>query len=506
MERGFYLDAWLDPIDMAVLKISGADGKDKAQMKVNIPPPTGGDLDIYVDGSVTVLGMERTAVIMVKSEGTIYFRITGDMWNVLSAQLTVEGDVSNGEGFLEVEAIFENTIIETITQNSHALVNNLVDGAREGLNSAIEDLREKRQQLDNLNDEREALIALVERQQAALVEKIRVAQAEVQRWESEVESLDQIIEANKAIVQRERDAIIDRLASARRSLDEARVSLKRIDREIDSRRIEAERKIQNLNNEIARYERSVADANATVGEWRKSLKWFTDEIRRFELRIESRHAAIRSLRWWSVSDYTPKGMYWTKIPLLTYKLIVFQAWKAAGYYAQIAAYRVSIGTLWISRRAADGSLRAAEMILNGVRRTLAGLQTNLENLPAWTADPVIVKLYAERAIANGAIDIANEILKGAERVVEWAPLELDPRVASIILLKETAGVALGLAVDAVKLLGDVVEDFNPALDPRGEIDLSHEGLSNFPILYNPNPIFPSSDCPRCEHFIPKRVD
>jgi len=442
MGSGFYLDAWLKPIDLAVLKISGADGKDSnAEMRIKIPPPTGGELDIYVNGSVTVLGIERTALIMVKSEGTIYFRITGDMWNVLSAQLTVEGDVSNGEGFLEVEAIFENTIIETITENSHALVNNLVDGAREGLNSAIEDLQEKRRQLDSLNDERKALIELVERQQAALVEKIRGAQAKVQRWQSEVESLDQTIEANKAIVKKERDDIIDRLEAAQRSLDEAKVSLKRIDREIESRRIEAERKIQNLNSEIKRFEKNVADAEATVREWRSSLQWFTDEIRRFERRIDDRHAAINRLRWWS-------------------------AWKAAGYWAQIAAYRVSIGGLWVGRGAADVSLRAAELVLKGVELTLDGLKTTLENLPAEAADPVILALQAERGIASAAIDVAKQILKGAAAVVEWAPLELDPRVAPIILLKETATLALAGAKEAVKLLGDVVEDFNPALDPR----------------------------------------
>lgn len=84
------------------------------------------------------------------------------------------------------------------------------------------------------------------------------------------------------------------------------------------------------------------------------------------------------------------------------------------------------------------------------------------------ADPTIVALLAEKKITQAAIAIANEILKGAQAVVEWAPVDLDPRVAPFIALKATANLSLAAAYEAVKLLGDVVEDFNPELHPRGK--------------------------------------
>ena len=183
--------------------------------------------------------------------------------------------------------------------------------------------------------------------------------------------------------------------------------------------------------------------------------------------------------------YTPKNIL-DKKPLLTEKLIAFQAWKAAGYWAQIAAYRVSIGGLWVGRGAADVSLRAAELVLKGVELTLDGLKTTLENLPAEAADPVILALQLEKEIANAAMDLAIRILDGLKEAVKWAPLELDPRVASIILLKETATLALAGAEGALKLLGDVADSIDPAMDPRGETVFRTQRSFEIPIPHSSN--------------------
>lgn len=111
---------------------------------------------------------------------------------------------------------------------------------------------------------------------------------------------------------------------------------------------------------------------------------------------------------------------------------------------------------------------AAEGVLTGFENSLYWSRKRLRDLPSWIADPTIVALLAEKKITQAAIAIANEILKGAQAVVEWAPVDLDPRVAPFIALKGTANLALAAAYEAVKLLGDVVEDFDPKLHPRGK--------------------------------------
>ncbi len=111
---------------------------------------------------------------------------------------------------------------------------------------------------------------------------------------------------------------------------------------------------------------------------------------------------------------------------------------------------------------------AAQRIFEGVKKTLAGLQATADSTPDWAKDPAIALLNTRKTAANAAFELAKKIIEGADALVEWAPLELDPRVASIILLKETAGAALSGAKAAVSLLRDVSEDLKPKDDLRGE--------------------------------------
>ena len=300
--NGFELEARLKPIDLTILKISGSDGVSDAKMDIIIPGPySNKELKILVDGAVTILGINAKTFIEVKSEGIIRIKVSGDMWKVLTASLEVYGDVSNSGGLLEVEATFENNIITTITENSHALVNTLVDGAKEGLMSAKRDLENFKKHLEALKKERVVLIAEVKREQQELVANIRAAQNEVAKWQAEANKFNIKIENNREIVRKEREVIINKLEGARRSLDEAKRSLVRIDNEVAQRRIEAKRKIKRLTDEIKRFEASVTSARKTVASWQSSVSWFTNKIKYHQGRISYTRTQISNLGFWTVS-------------------------------------------------------------------------------------------------------------------------------------------------------------------------------------------------------------
>ena len=152
ISEGFSLEADLEPIDLSIgefpiLKISGSGGSGKAKMDVVIPLLNGQkQLKIYVDGSVTVLGITRTVTVNVTADGQIDFLIEGSMFDVLSASLHVYGDVSDNPkgGSLTVEAKFKSNLIESITEGSKVIVDNLVGGALNGLNQVKTDLQNKR--------------------------------------------------------------------------------------------------------------------------------------------------------------------------------------------------------------------------------------------------------------------------------------------------------------------------------------------------------------------------
>ncbi len=136
--------------------------------------------------------------------------------------------------------------------------------------------------------------------------------------------------------------------------------------------------------------------------------------------------------------------------------------------SQIAGYNTTIAGLSTGKKGAEVSLSAANKVLNGFNNSLSSSRKKLEKLPDWTRDPTIIALRAEKTSTETAIAVANEILKGSQAVVNWAHVDLDPRVAPFVALKETAELSLAAAYEAVGLLGDVVENFNPELHPEGK--------------------------------------
>jgi hypothetical protein len=459
VEDGLDFHAKLKPIDLTILKIDGYHAGEQPEMKLVIPGVSSNplDLEVYINGAVTVLGITKAIRIEIDNQG-ISFMIRGDMWNVLSAELRIYGDVSDGGASLGVDARFENRIIETITENSHQFVNGLVEGALNGLNSAKKALAEKKEELKKIDDEKAVMIQRVKREREAAKKRIDAAQARVDQAKQKVAGLENEINRQRAIVKRERDAMVKDIEAAKKSLNDAKRALSSIDRQIEARKQEVRRKRQKLIDEIRRLESSIKSAQRTVNSWQSSADWHWREIKKYEKYIRDKRTAISRLGFWT-------------------------SWKAPGYLGEIAYYGTRIGALEVARGSILVSKETASAVLRGVQSSLRYSRGALNKIPTELLDPVIVALLGKRKISQAALDAAIKFLSGAGKVIEWVPIDVDPRVAGVILLKEGANAALTIAYEGLNLLKGAIDLFPVEADPRGKTCFSTYRSRSFSALY-----------------------
>ncbi len=90
---------------------------------------------------------------------------------------------------------------------------------------------------------------------------------------------------------------------------------------------------------------------------------------------------------------------------------------------------------------------------------------------------IVGGLYTAKATAQAALLVVQEVLKGAELAATTLPIDLDPRVAALIVSKETATAALKAAELALPRLPDIDADFRGLIDMGIDITGIHGTLS-----------------------------
>ena len=108
-------------------------------------------------------------------------------------------------------------------------------------------------------------------------------------------------------------------------------------------------------------------------------------------------------------------------------------------------------------------------MLQGVDSALNSAEAILAKIPSWVQDPQIMVLIAEQQLTIAAKAVARKFIETLEGAVEFCPIEIDPRVASLIVLKGTAELGKFAAKEALKLLQVVVGDFKVEQHPKGEL-------------------------------------
>lgn len=435
----------LPSLSVPLLRIGGYNHGENAKLVLVVPGPTSKkEFLVMVTCSVTLLGLTRGTEIYIDRD-EMSFKVKGDMFGVLSAELAVAGSINNTAN-LRVDAVFENKIIEKITQNSQQAVANLCDGAAKGIKSAQKSLENLQNDLKTLQSKRVLLIEYIKKERENAKKRINDAKDAVEERRKEVMDYERLIDREREVVRKERENMKNKLAAARRSLKENEQAEKRIQVEIDQRKRYLEDQKRKIDNEIRRIQRTIDDWNRSIGNWQNSINWHNREIGSWRGKISRKNDEIRRLSW--------RKFY-----------------KKPGLYAQIAYYNGRISALTVARVAIEGSKLAAQGTLRGVRGTLGSANRRLQNISV-NYDPKVLALLGKKELVVIAKKAAILILNGAEGLLDMAPIDLDPRVARYIVIKETKNAALLLARESLELLEDVMSDLLDLIpvemDPRGE--------------------------------------
>ncbi len=115
------------------------------------------------------------------------------------------------------------------------------------------------------------------------------------------------------------------------------------------------------------------------------------------------------------------------------------------------------------RAKAEARLQSAEDRVNGIKSTIADDWHHYHHCHGWGKYVCKAKWGIKIGFEKGGLAIADEALKLAEEIVAHFPIDLDPRVAGLILERDGAKAALHLAEEAVKGV-DFVDSFKSDAD------------------------------------------
>jgi hypothetical protein len=151
--------------------------------------------------------------------------------------------------------------------------------------------------------------------------------------------------------------------------------------------------------------------------------------------------------------------------------------------------QISTQYSWIKRRKAEIASwnrwrKKARWYQKASRAARYAYEAGWRNADIARRYATIAALKASVVVAKGALEVARLTLQGLEQATEVVPVDLDPRVAGLIVARETANLALEVARAPLKgvpvIQGDFAGNIEATLDVSGLSGLvtaSFEGYS-----------------------------
>ena len=375
----------MTPIELGdVLAVRGANADPNPSMELVLK--RGETPRVAVSGSVTMLGMTRSVLIMM-SATAFKFSMSGDLFGVFRGSLTAGGAAIDNAAGIMIEATMQNDLFAYLSKHATTIIDRAADGAVAGLTRAQED---------------------------------------VTRLQNEVRKLDRVITTTRQQISTERARDRRKLANAQRELKNAQAKVNRINQSITNTR-------RTIQRERSRDQAKVRQARKDVANAQKKVDTLAAEIRSTKSGISKLRKKIKDKKRWlnrkSAWDKTWAGPEYlayaaakeTEIAALNTKIGGIEAARGVataalegakgvlrGATAGIDTFPVDadprIAGLLTARTAANGALKAARLVLRGIDE--AALAVPID------ADPRIVGLFTTRSSALAGLESAKGVLAG----------------------------------------------------------------------------------------------
>lgn len=148
-ENGLYAKGNVDPIDLKIFKLKGANGNEKPGFIVDLRKDK--SPRVAMNGMVKLLGVEMETDVDLKRNG-FSFMVGGKLFGIFNGKIYASGQDLNRAGDMHLKVTMENDLLGFIDREVTNFVKNEINGAVEKLSAAQKTLNKAKKKVRTLDN------------------------------------------------------------------------------------------------------------------------------------------------------------------------------------------------------------------------------------------------------------------------------------------------------------------------------------------------------------------
>jgi hypothetical protein len=193
---GFLASGSVDPIDLKIFKLKGANGRERPGLDIDLRKDY--DKKFIINGEVGLLGVSGMTDIHIIDNG-FQFMVGGKIFHLFAGNITASGTDMQRAGDMKVEVELENNFFEFLQKDVAGFVENATEGGVSKLRGIHADLAAAERAVQGWNKEIEKKRKEVSAKQAKHRKAFEAAQAAVNKEKTKVNKIKKDINANKKL-------------------------------------------------------------------------------------------------------------------------------------------------------------------------------------------------------------------------------------------------------------------------------------------------------------------
>jgi hypothetical protein len=193
---GFLASGSVDPIDLKLFKLKGANGRERPGLDIDLRKDY--DKKFIINGEVGLLGVSGMTDIHIIDNG-FQFMVGGKIFHLFAGNITARGTDMQRAGDMMVEVELENNFFEFLQEDVAGFVENATEGGVSKLRKIHTDLAAAESAVKGWDREIEKKRKEVKAKQAKHRKAFEAAQAAVNKEKAKVNTIKKDIDATKKL-------------------------------------------------------------------------------------------------------------------------------------------------------------------------------------------------------------------------------------------------------------------------------------------------------------------
>ena len=192
--NGIMVQGAVDPINMGIFKLKGADGKPKPALTIDLRK--GKKAKVAINGLVSLLGMSGQTDVEVLPNG-FRFKLGGKLFHLFDGSIDAKGADLQKLGDMQLQVNMKNDLLNFIDENVTKFVKNSTGGAIKKLTNGQNKITAAQKKVKKIDNEIIAKRKEIEKKQSKNRSKFNAAKKKVGEWQTNVKNNDNKIKSIK---------------------------------------------------------------------------------------------------------------------------------------------------------------------------------------------------------------------------------------------------------------------------------------------------------------------